>query len=40
MDEKVSNLRVEDTEEMVSWRSLSQEEVDKCWMKMADKIED
>ena len=37
MDEKVNNLRVEDTEEMVSWRSLSQEEIDKCWKKMAGK---
>ena len=35
-DEKVSNLRLEDTDEMVSWRSLSYEEIDKCLMEMAE----
>ena len=40
MDEKESILWIEDTEEMVSWRSSSQEEIDKCWLKMAGKSED
>ena len=29
MDEKVSILSIEDMEEMVSWRSSSQEEIEK-----------
>ena len=36
MDEKVTNFRVEDTEEMVSWRSLSQQDTDKVCMRMAE----
>ena len=37
LEEKVSNLMVKDTEEMVSCRCMSQEEVDECWMRIAGK---
>ena len=32
--------REEDTEEMIEWRSMSQDEMDECWKKLAQKIED
>ena len=40
MDEKVSILLVEDTEEMVSWRSKGQEEIDEFWKRIAEQIKD
>ena len=39
MDEKVSCFFVKDTEEMVSWRTMSQFEVDECWVRNARKME-
>ena len=32
--------REEDTEEMIEWRSMSQEEVDECWKRLAEKMEE
>ena len=40
MDQEVSNLLVKDMEEMVSLRSMSQDGVDECWMRIAEKIEE
>ena len=37
MNEKVSNLLVEDTEEMMGWRSISQEEIDEHWERITQK---
>ena len=34
---KASNIREEDTEEMIGRRSMSQEEMDQCWKRLADK---
>ena len=42
--EKVKNKprddREDDTGVMVEWRSMSQEEMDQCWKKLAEKIEE
>ena len=37
MDEQVSDQLVKDTEEMVSWRRISQEEIDEIWKRIAAK---
>ena len=34
------NNMEEDTEEMIEWRSVNQEEMDECWKKLAEKIEE
>ena len=35
-----SSPLVKDTEEMVSWRGMSQEEEDECWMRIAGQFEE
>ena len=40
MRNKPSDVREEDTKEMIGWRSMSQEEMDQCWKKLAEKIEE
>ena len=40
MKNKPRNDREEDTKEMIEWRSTSQEEMDECWKKLAEKMED
>ena len=40
MEEERNNQLVKDTEEMVSWRSINQEEIDEVWKKLAVKIEE
>ena len=40
MKNKPRNDREEDTEEMMEWRSTSQEEMDECWKKLAEKMEE
>ena len=37
MKEKPSSSLEEDIGEMIEWRSMSQEEVDQCWKKLAEK---
>ena len=37
MRDKVNSHVEIDTEEMIKWRSLSQEEIDQCWKNLADK---
>ena len=37
---KPSSSLVEDTGEMIEWRSMSQEEMDQSWKKLAEKIEE
>ena len=39
MKNKHRDDREEDTEEMIGWRSMCQEEMDQCWKKLAEKIE-
>ena len=40
MKNKPSDDREEDTEEMIGWRSTSQEEMDECWKKLAENVEE
>ena len=40
MKNKPRDDREEDTEEMIEWRSVRQEEMDQCWKKLAEKIEE
>ena len=40
MKNKPSKFREDDTEEMIGWRSVSQEEMDQCWKKLAEKTEE
>ena len=40
MRDKVRSHVEIDTEEMIKWRSLSQEEIDQCWMNSADRKEE
>ena len=40
MKNKSSSLLVEDTEEMIGWRAMSQLDVNECWTKIAGKIEE
>ena len=40
MKNKPRNDREEDTEELIEWRSMSEEEMDECWTKLAEKIEE
>ena len=40
MKERPSIAVEEDTEEVKKWRSLSQSEMDLCWKKLAEKMED
>ena len=40
MKNKPSSFWEEETEEMIGWRSVSQEEMDQCWKKLAEKIEE
>ena len=35
-----ANLLEEDTEEMRTWRGLNQEEMDQCWKKVAERMEE
>ena len=37
MRDKVNSHVEIDTEEMIKWRSLSQEEIDQCWKNLGDK---
>ena len=39
MEEKANNQLDKNTEEMVSWRSTNQEEIDEVWKTLAPKIE-
>ena len=39
MKNKTSSSLAEDTEEMIGWRSMRQEEMDECWTKLAGKNE-
>ena len=38
MDEKAHHQVFKDTEEMVQWRSINQQEVDNMWKKLSEKI--
>ena len=38
MKDKPNSLLDQDTEEMIKWRCLSQEEMDQCRKNLADKI--
>ena len=40
MKEKSNVTVVKDTEEMRKWRSLSQSEMDLCWKKLAERMEE
>ena len=40
MIDKANSLLEEDTEEMKTWRGLNQEEMDQCWKKVAERIEE
>ena len=40
MKDKSSSFLVDDTEEMISWRAMSQHDVDECWKKIAGKIQE
>ena len=40
MKDKANSLLEEDTEEMKTWRGLNQEEMDQCWKKVAERIEE
>ena len=40
MKNKPSSSLVEDTEEMIGWRPMNQEEMDKYWKKLVGKIEE
>ena len=40
MKERPNIAVEEDTEEVKKWRSLSQSEMDLCWKKLAEKMED
>ena len=40
MEEKANNQLVKDTEEVVSWRRLNQDEIDEVLKKLAVKIEE
>ena len=40
MKDKPSSSLVEDTEEMIGWRAMSQVDVDECWKKIAGKMKE
>ena len=40
LEEVTSRREFEDTEEMVQWRSINQEEVDNLWNEMSEKMEE
>ena len=40
MKNKPCDVRREDSEEMIAWKTMSQEEVDNCWKKLAEKREE
>ena len=40
MNDNESSYVVEDTEEMAEWRSINQEEMDRCWKEFAEKLEE
>ena len=40
MKDKANSLLEEDTEEMKTWRGLNQEEMDQCWKKVTERIEE
>ena len=40
MKEKSSGPLEEDTEEMEKWRRMRQEEMDQCWNRLAEKMEE
>ena len=40
MKDKQSSSWEEDTQEMIEWRSMRQEEMDQCWKELTDKIEE
>ena len=40
MKDKASSPSREDTEEMRTWRDLNQEEMDQCWKKLAERMEE
>ena len=40
MKNKPRSSVAEDSEEMIAWRTMSQEEMDECWKKPAGKIEE
>ena len=35
MKDKANSLLKEDTEEIIKWRGMSQEEMDQCWKNLA-----
>ena len=38
--DKPNSLVEEDTEEMKTWRGINQEEMDQCWKKLAERMEE
>ena len=40
MEDKPSSSLEEDTEEMRKWRGMSQSEMDLCWKKLAERMEE
>ena len=40
MKNKPSSSAAEDSEEIIAWRTMSQEEMDQCWKKLAEKTEE
>ena len=40
MKDKPSSPREEDAGEMIEWRSVSQEEMDQYWKRLAEKMEE
>ena len=40
MKDKPNSLLEEDTEQMRKWRRVNQEEMHKCWKKLAEKMEE
>ena len=40
MKERTNIAEEEDTEEMKRWRSLNQSEMDLCWKKLAERMEE
>ena len=40
MKDKSREDREKDTEEMVKWRSISQEEMEQCWKRLSEKMEE
>ena len=40
MKDKPNSLLEEDTEEMRKWRGMNQEEVDQCWKRLVERVEE